>query len=140
MNLFKKLCSALLPAALCIGSAIGANAPEPVSGLPLPPEFKKTGDPVQSYKYCGKEAHSVLYIAIGLDGLDAERAWYSKTMPGAKVFVAVGGVVTYISTDGTAAVELADAFVSYFRFSPGLTPDEMKILGAAPAARDCSAS
>ena len=44
----------------------------------------------------------------------------------------------YFFGKGTAAVELADSFISFFRFSPGLSPAEMKILGAAPAARACT--
>jgi hypothetical protein len=55
------------------------------------------------------------------------------------VFTASTGIKTFITPDGTAAVETADAFISYFRFSPGLSPGEMKILGAEPASRTCTA-
>jgi hypothetical protein len=48
-------------------------------------------------------------------------------------------IKTFITPDGMAAVETAGAFISYFRFSPGLSAAEMKILGADPAARACSA-
>jgi hypothetical protein len=140
VRLSKYSCSALLLSILCVGTGLAGDAAESVSGLPLPPGFTKTGDPLQSYKFCGKQVHSLTYVADGLDGIDAERAWYAKRIPKAKVFTAVGGVVTFVSEDGTAAVELADAFVSYLRFSPGLTATEMKILGEAPASRECRAS
>jgi hypothetical protein len=136
----KVLCASLFLSILCASGALAAEAPEPVSGLPLPPGFTKTADPVQSYKYCGKDAHIATYIARGLEGIPAERAWYAKRLPGAKVFTAVGGVVVFIAADGTAAVELADAFVSYLKFSPGLTAADMEILGEAPASRDCTKS
>jgi hypothetical protein len=60
-------------------------------------------------------------------------------MPHAAVFTASTGIKTFITPDGTAAVETADAFISYLRFSPGLSPGEMKILGAEPASRTCTA-
>jgi hypothetical protein len=129
-------------AVLLLGSAgISAqSANEPLSGLPLGPGMKRTADPVQSYQYCGKRASTVLYIAAGFADFDHENAWYAHAMPHAVVFSASTGVKTFISPDGTAAVETANAFVSYFKFSPGLTPAQMKILGADPASRDCTAS
>jgi hypothetical protein len=124
----------------CFGSAgkVLANTIEPLSGLPLAPGFSKTGDPIQSYTFCGKGARSVVYSGGDFPDLDHEVSWYVHAMPGAVVFTAIGGVKTLITADGTAAVELADAFISFFRFSPGLSPAEMKILGAAPAARACT--
>ena len=68
-----------------------------------------------------------------------KREWYVHAMPRAAVFTASTGIKTFITPDGTGAVEAADAFISYFRFSPGLSPAEMKILGAEPASRECSA-
>lgn len=129
-------------AALLLGSAgIGAqSANEQLSGLPIGPGLKRTADPVQSYLYCGKHASTVLYIAGGFADFDHENAWYAHAMPHAVVFTASTGIKTFITADGTAAVETADAFISYFKFSPGLTPAEMKILGADPASRDCTAS
>jgi hypothetical protein len=70
---------------------------------------------------------------------DHENSWYAHAMPGAFVFTAVGGVKTIITPDGTAAVETAGSVISFLRFSPGLSPAEMKILGAAPAAKACTA-
>ena len=124
-----------------LGSAvIGAqSANDPLSGLPLGPGMKRTADPIQSYKYCGKSASVALYSAYDFADFDHENAWYARAMPHAVVYTAIGGVRTFITPDGSAAVETADAFVSYFKFSPGLTPAEMKILGAAPASRECSA-
>jgi hypothetical protein len=48
--------------ALLFGSAgIGAQGTtEPLSGLPLAPGFERTGDPVQTYKYCGKSEHRLV--------------------------------------------------------------------------------
>jgi hypothetical protein len=122
------------------GVGIGAQSTtEPLSGLPLAPGFKRTGDPVQSYKYCGKSASIALYVGSGFSDLDHENAWFTHAMPGAVVFTASTGIKTFITRDGTAAVETADAFISYFRFPPGLSPAEMKILGAEPASRTCTA-
>jgi len=124
---------------LLVSAGLGAQGTsEPLSGLPLAPGMKRTADAVQSFRYCGKSASTVLYLARFPD-LDHEVAWYTHAMPGAAIFTASTGVKTFISKDGTAAVEAADAFVSYFRFSPGLSPAEMKILGAEPASRDCKA-
>jgi hypothetical protein len=127
--------------ALVFGSAeISAQTTtEPLTGLPLAPGFKRTADPVQSYKYCGKSASIALYVGTGFSDLDHENAWFAHAMPHAAVFTAISGIKTFITPDGTAAVETADAFISYFRFSPGLSPGEMKILGGEPASRTCTA-
>jgi hypothetical protein len=127
--------------ALVFGSAgISAQTTtEPLTGLPLAPGFKRTADPLQSYKYCGKSASIVLYVGAGFPDLDHENAWFAHAMPHAAVFTASTGIKTFITPDGTAAVETADAFISYLRFSPGLSPGEMKILGAEPASRTCTA-
>jgi hypothetical protein len=127
--------------ALLFGSAgIGAQGTtEPLSGLPLAPGFERTGDPVQTYKYCGKSASIALYVGGGFADLEHENAWFTRALPHAVVFVASTGIKTFITPDGTTAVETADAFISYFRFSPGLSPAEMKILGAEPASRSCTA-
>jgi hypothetical protein len=127
--------------ALLLGS-IGICAQstmEPLSGLPLAPGFKRTGDPVQSYKYCGKSASIALYVGSSFADLDHENAWFTHALPGAAVFAASTGIKTFVNQDGTAAVETAGGFISYFRFSPGLSPEEMKILGAEPASRTCTA-
>jgi len=124
---------------LWVSAGLGAQGTsEPLSGLSLAPGMKRTADAIQTYRFCGKSASIALYLATFPD-LDHEVAWYTHAMPGAAIFNADTGIRTFISKDGTAAVEAADAFVSYFRFSPGLSPAEMKILGAAPAARDCTA-
>jgi hypothetical protein len=127
--------------ALVFGSAeISAQTTtEPLTGLPLAPGFKRTADPVQSYKYCGKSASIALYVGTGFSDLDHENVWFAHAMPHAAVFTAISGIKTFITLDGTAAVETADAFISYFRFSPGLSPGEMKILGGEPASRTCTA-
>jgi hypothetical protein len=125
-------------ALLLAGAGISAQSTtEPLSGLPLAPGFERTGDPVQSFKYCGKSASVALYVGSGFSDLDHENAWFAHAMPHAAVFTADTGIKTFVTSDGTAAVETADAFISYFKFSPGLSPAEMKILGAAPASRSC---
>jgi len=125
---------------LFTGAALGASSStEPLSGLPLAPGFERTADPIQSYDYCGKKASIVLYLGRQMSELDQESAWYTRAMPGAAVFTSNTGVKTFIKPDGTAAVEIAGAFISFFKFSPGLVPAEMKILGAEPAARSCTA-
>ena len=137
----KRGMQSLAVTALLLGTiGIGAQSTmEPLSGLPLAPGFKRTGDPVQSYKYCGKSASIALYVGSSFADLDHENAWFTHALPGAAVFTASTGIKTFVKPDGTAAVETADAFVSYFRFSPGLSPAEMKILGAEPASRTCTA-
>jgi len=127
-------------ALLIVSAGIGAQSTtEPLSGLPLAPGFKRTGDAVQSFKYCGKSASVALYVGAGFTDLDHENAWFAHAMPHAAVFTASTGIKTFVTPDGTAAVETADAFISYFKFSPGLSPAEMKILGAEPASRECTA-
>jgi hypothetical protein len=50
-------------ALLLVSAGIGAQSTtEPLSSLPLPPGFKRTGDAVQSFKYCGKSASVALYM------------------------------------------------------------------------------
>ncbi len=50
-------------ALLCGAAGIGAqSATEPLSGLPLAPGFTKTGDPVQSYKYCAVDFENLCPI------------------------------------------------------------------------------
>jgi hypothetical protein len=93
--------------ALLLGSAaIGAQTTsEPLSGLPLAPGFERTGDPVQSYKFCGKSASIALYVGAGFADLDQENAWFAHALPHAAVFTASTGIRTFITPDGTAAVE-----------------------------------
>jgi hypothetical protein len=135
----KTLLSILVLSCLCVVGSAAATANDSVSGLPIAPGFEKTGDPIQSYKFCGKNARSVTYLGNGSADPDHENSWYAHAMPNARVFTAVGGVKTYITHDGTAAVETAGDAISFFRFSPGLSSAEMKILGAAPASRACIA-
>jgi hypothetical protein len=122
---------------VCAGSA-AANTTEPVSGLPIAPGFSQLTGSKQSYQFCGKSARSVSYMSAESD-LKAELAWYTRELPGAHRFTAVGGVRTFITANGAAAVETAGGVISFFRFAPGLAPAEMKILGDAPAAKDCIA-
>lgn len=126
---------------LLLGSpaAFAAGTTEPVSGLPLAPGLKKTGDPIRSYAYCGKSARSVIYLATDSQDIEREFSWYAERMPHALAFTASSGFKTLIAPDGTAAVALGGDFVSFMHFTPGLSPDEMKILGADPTAVDCKA-
>jgi hypothetical protein len=131
-----------LPFAICcLGSltAHAADAVDALSGLPIAPGFQKLRDPVESYSYCGKSARAISYVSDGSADTDHENTWYAHAISGAVVFTAVGGVKTFITPDGTAAVETAGPIISFLRFAPGLSPAEMKILGEAPAARACTA-
>jgi hypothetical protein len=119
--------------------AFAANTIDPLSGLPIAPGFTKLADPMESYTFCGKSARSISYIGGESADPDHENSWYAHAMLGAFVFTAIGGVKTFITPDGTAAVETARSVISFLRFSPGLSPAEMKILGAAPAAKACTA-
>jgi hypothetical protein len=60
-------------------------------------------------------------------------------MSHANIFSSPTGQVTLVTADGSPAVILSGAFISFAHFSPGLTPAEMKILGNVPASRDCHA-
>ena len=135
----KTLLSILVLSCVCVARSAAATANDPVAGLPIAPGFEKTGDPIQSYKFCGKSARSVTYMGNGSEDSDHENTWYAHAMPNARVFTAVGGVKTFITPDGTAAVETAGVVISFLRFSPGLSLTQMKILGAAPASKSCTA-
>ncbi|HVP69219.1 MAG TPA: hypothetical protein VMT17_18360 [Anaeromyxobacteraceae bacterium] len=128
-------------AVLLLGSVtvLAASTTEPVSGLPLAPGLTKTGDPIRSYTFCGKNARRVIYLAVDSQDIEREFSWYSERMPHAVVFTAASGFKTLITPDGTAAVELRGDFIPFLHFSPGLSPTEMKILGADPTAVTCKA-
>ena len=124
---------------------LAADSTDALSGLPVVPNSMKLGDPVQSYKYCGKNAQVNLYMYSGSQNNDDEdlvstaKAWYVKAMPHANLYSSPSGQVTFITADGTAAVILSGSLISFAHFSPGLTPAEMKILGNVPASHDCHA-
>jgi hypothetical protein len=126
--------------------SLAADSTDPLSGLPLVPNSRKLADPEQSYKYCGKNAKINGYFYMGSSDNDNEdlvataKAWYVKAMPHANVFSAPGtGQVTLVTADGTSAVTLSGAVISFLHFSPGLSPAEMKGLGNVPASRECQA-
>jgi hypothetical protein len=127
-----------------VTTSLATDSSDPISGLPVAPNSKKTSDPVQSYKYCGKNAQADAYFYSGADKEDEDlvataKAWYVKAMPHASVYNATGGLVTLVTADGTAAVVLAGVIISFVHFSPGLSPAEMQGLGSAPASRECQA-
>jgi hypothetical protein len=126
--------------------SLAADSTDALSGLPVPPNSTKLADPVQSYKYCGKNAQINVYMYSGSqDNNDGEdlvataKAWYVKAMPHANLYGSPTGQVTLVTADGTSAVILSGGFINFVHFSPGLTPAEMKILGNVPASRDCHA-
>jgi hypothetical protein len=126
--------------------SLAADSTDALSGLPVLPNSTKLADPVQSYKYCGKSAQINVYMYSGSqDNNDDEdlvataKAWYVKAMPHANLYSSPTGQVTLVTADGSSAVILSGAFISFAHFSPGLTPPEMKILGNVPASRDCHA-
>jgi hypothetical protein len=124
---------------------LAADSTDALSGLPVVPNSMKLADPVQSYKYCGKNAQVNVYMYSGIQNNDDEdlvataKAWYVKAIPQAKVFSSPSGQVTLVTADGTSAVILSGSLISFARFSPGLSSAEMKVLGNVPASRDCHA-
>jgi hypothetical protein len=126
--------------------SLAADSTDSLTGLPVLPNSKKLADPVQSYKYCGKNAQINAYFYTGSDEnnenedlVATAKAWYARAMPHANVYSSQTGQVTLVTADGTSAVILSGAVISFLRFSPGLSPAEMKVLGAVPASRDCHA-
>jgi hypothetical protein len=144
-----KLAAAILAPIIlfCIQATVSlaADSTDALSGLPVPPNSTKLADPVQSYKYCGKNAQINVYMYSGSQDNDDEdlvataKAWYVKAMPHAKLYSSPTGQVTLVTADGASAVILSGGFINFVHFSPGLTPAEMKILGNVPASRDCHA-
>jgi len=119
-----------------------SESTDALSGLPIVPNSQKMSDPVQSYRYCGKNAQADAYFYSGGDNENEDlvataKAWYVRAMPHATVYTAPAGHVTLVTADGTAAVILAGAIISFVRFSPGLSPAEMKGFGYAPTSREC---
>jgi hypothetical protein len=122
--------------------SVAADVTDPLSGLPVIPHSTRMGDPVQSYKYCAKNAQVNAYMFAG-NGDDDEdlvataKAWYAKVLPHANVYSAPSGQVTLVTADGTSAVILSGALISFVHFSPGLSAAEMKGFGNVPASREC---
>ena len=145
-----KLAAAILAPTIlfCVHAtaSLAADSIDALSGLPVVPNSMKLSDPVQSYKYCGKNAQINVYMYSGSqknnddeDLVATAKAWYVKAMPHANVYSSPTGQVTLVTADGTSAVILSGSVISFAHFSPGLTPAEMKILGNVPASRDCHA-
>jgi hypothetical protein len=143
-----KLVALALVAILSIANAIvaaAADSTDGLSGLPVVPNSFKTADPVQSYKYCGKNAQANAYMYQGNTDDENEnliatsKTWYLKALPRATVYTGPAGHVVFVTADGAAAVILAGAVISFVRFSPGLSPAEIKGLGSAPVSRECHA-
>jgi hypothetical protein len=144
-----KLAAALVPTMLfCahVSASVAAESTDTLSGLPVLPHSTKLADPVQSYKYCGKNAQINVYFYTGSDdGNDDEdlvataKAWYVKAMPHANVYDSPTGQVTMVTADGTSAVILSGSVISFVHFSPGLSAAEMQVFGNVPASRECHA-
>jgi hypothetical protein len=145
-----KSAAAILVSAVlfCVHATVclAADLTDTLSGLPVVPNSQKLGDPIQSYKYCGKNAQINVYMYRGSqpnnddeDLVATAKAWYVKAIPHANVYSSPTGQVTFVTEDGTAAVILSGAVISFAHFSPGLTPAEMKILGNVPASQNCHA-
>jgi hypothetical protein len=127
-------------------ASLAADSTDVLSGLPVPPNSKRLADPVQSYKYCGKNAQIDVYLYSGSDKNNDDedlvataKAWYVKALPHAGLYSSPTGQVTFVTADGTSAVILSGAFINFIHFSPGLNSAEMKILGNVPASRECKA-
>jgi hypothetical protein len=144
----KLAAAALIPTMFFCAHAtvsLAADSTDPLSGLPVPPNSKRLADPVQSYKYCGKNAQINVYLYTGRDDnndnedlVATAKAWYAKTIPHATAFNSPTGQVTFVTADGTSAVILSGPFINFVRFSPGLSAAEMKGLGNVPASRECN--
>jgi hypothetical protein len=132
---------------LCMNApaSLAADSTDALSGLPLMPNTTKLADPVQSYKFCGKNAQINVYMFGGLKHNDDDdlvataKAWYAKAIPHANLYSSPSGQVTVVSADGTSAVILSGSVLNFVHFSPGLTSAEMKILGNSPGSRTCEA-
>jgi hypothetical protein len=131
---------------IAAGSALASDSTDPLTGLPVVPNAHKTEDPVQSYRYCGKNAQANAYLFGGLtdnedeDAVASAKAWYLKNVPHAVGYTADSGLAVVITQDGTSAVVFAGAIISFLHFSPGLSPAEMKGLGSSPSSRECHPS
>ena len=143
----KVAAAAMIPTMLFCGQvtvSVAADPTDPLSGLPVVPHSTKMGDPVQFYKYCGKNAQANAYMYAGSGNDDEDlvataKSWYVKTLPHANVYSSPTGQVTLVTADGTSAVILSGALISFVHFSPGLSAAEMKGLGNVPASRECHA-
>jgi hypothetical protein len=116
--------------------AIEASTRDPLSGLPMAPGISKMSERAQNYLYCGSSARRVTYFGEGMN-VAAESDWYARNLRSATVFTAADGIVTYISADGSSAVELAGPSISFRKFSPGLTPTQKLMFGSAPESTEC---
>ena len=145
-----KLAAAILAPTIlfCVHAtaSLAADSMDALSGLPVVPNSMKLADPVQSYKYCGKNAQINVYMYSGTqknnddeDLVATAKAWYVKALPHANLYNSPTGQVALVTADGSSAVILSGGFINFVHFSPGLTPAEMKILGNVPASRDCHA-
>jgi hypothetical protein len=145
----KPAAASLIPTMLFCAHAtvsLAADSADPLSGLPVLPNTTKLADSVQSYKYCGKSAQADGYFYTGIENdnenenlVATAKAWYVRALPHATVYTSPAGHVTLVTADGTSAVILAGAIISFVHFSPGLSSAEMKGLGNAPASRECQA-
>jgi hypothetical protein len=124
--------------------SLAADSTDSLSGLPVLPNSTKLKDPVQSYKFCGKNAQINVYFYTGRDDnndnedlVATAKTWYVRTLPHANVYNSPTGQVTLVTADGTSAVILSGSLINFIRFSPGLSPAEMKGFGNVPASREC---
>ena len=86
----------------------------------MPPNSTKLADPVQSYKYCGKNAQINVYMYSGSqanndneDLVATAKAWYVKALPHANLYHSPTGQVTLVTADGSSAVILSGGFINF---------------------------
>jgi hypothetical protein len=118
---------ACLQSACSCQATTAATAADPLSGLPIfPGAVIDSADGEKAGTICGKTKHTIMYYAKGSSELADENAWYTHAMPDAVVLSSSDDLRTFFTKDGTAAVSTHGFVIAFSKFSPGLTPQEMK--------------
>jgi len=117
----------ILPLVAIASLATAASATDSLSGLPIfPGAVVDSADGEKSDTVCGKAKHTIMYYAYGSSEVAEENAWYTHALPGAIVLSSKDDLRTFFTKDGTAAVATHGFVISFSKFSPGLTPQEMR--------------
>jgi hypothetical protein len=134
-RLFKTNCRwlAIVIFAVAFNGSSAATNNDPLTGLPVYPGVTNS-NPLPESDFCGKQMQKDFYIVMGGKG-DVFAKWYASHLPGYHKYHAVtDGRSQYIffSTDGGIEVTVTGTrggpavySISYGRFQPGLTTQEM---------------
>src|ERR1700735_5135394 len=93
---------------IAAGSRLASDSPDHLTVLPVVPNAHQTKDPVQSYRYCGKNAQANAYLFGGLtdkedeDAVASAKSWYLRNVPHAVGYTADSGLAVVITQDGTS--------------------------------------